>query len=499
MNDYHGAAGNHTKGDDATPKRKESARDNNVIATSSLSSDPYLTSMRRPDLVDIIKRGEFGSVGDEQAVKLFGEQFGPELERLKNATSTIEASDAPTQGRLRKPSHPEANFTPSRLLFDTDYPEVNRTCVSMLALKWLVANDYKSFTTGQPAPVKMKEKSFDDLHKLVTQVLTDMDQLLALIVSIVVGDLGKDHQLAKDVKAAGGDLAEADNHDEVVYVAAELGMLEPLNLLSAELKLDVKMGLQVGSKLNIPQLAQAENVPGSLESVLLLEGYERAFSLKYLEILLDVAGAGGHENSSGAIRMIEPVYQAFTIGRKGLLDIIAGTSSLREGYDQVLRHRGELLEADGFRALSTSHPESRALLRLLAMGRVADQTLAQTFDAAFSSLTAAVRRRLVSGLNVDGYEDGEAIIPYYMPALFSEALRSTKTSSTEIQTQALASLMRFMARVYGGSRRKPGVRRTLCGARSSERILLFWIGSMCRSKRIPGSPDGVRDDQAMES
>ena len=62
----------------------------------------------------------------------------------------------------------------------------------------------------------------------------------------------------------------------------------------------------------------------------------------------------------------------------------------------------------------------------------------------------------MNGLNVDGYEDGEAIILYYMPALFAEALKSTKNAPDETKVDALSSLMRFMDRVYGGSKPQQG-------------------------------------------
>jgi hypothetical protein len=402
-------------------------------------------------LLNIIKRGDFGSLSNEDAVRHFGCQFGPELKRLQKAISTIETGDAPPKGSLGG-----QELTPSRFLFKEDFPEVNRTLISFLALKWLIADDYDSFTAYQPAAVKLKPDSFTSFRNLAMETISDTNQLLALIVSIVVGDLGKDPDLAEDVKANDGKLAASDNHDEVVYIAATLGTLAPLKLLPPDLRDDVIMGLNVGSKLNIPQLAQAENVPGSLQSALLLRGHERAFAIKYLEILFDVAGAGGHIDARGAIRLIEPVYQAFTAGRKALLGIIAGRMSLHAGYDQVLQHRSRLLEGGGFKSLSTDDTANRALLRLLAMGRVADNSGATMFEQAFKALPEATRESLVNGLNVDGYEDGEAIILYYMPALFAEALRSTKNASEGMKIEALMSLMRFMARVYGGSKPQPG-------------------------------------------
>ena len=417
-----------------------------------------LIFMHRSDtsLLEIIKRGEFGSLTNEDAIRHFNSQFGSELKRLQRATSTIEIGDAAPKGSLGR-----QGLTPSQFLFGEDFPEVNRTLTGLLAMKWLIANDYDSFSAYQPAAVRLKPDSFKSFRNLAMETVSDTNQLLALIVSFVVADIGKDPSLAEEVKAKGGKLAADENHDEIVYIAATLDLLAPLRLLPPDLKGDVIVGLNVGSKLNIPQLSQAENVPGSLQSALSLRNHERAFAIKYLESVFDVAGAMGHVDSRGAVRLTEPVYESFDIGRKALLDIIAGRMSLRAGYDQILKHQSRILEGEGFKALSTEDPVNRALLRLLAMGRVAGDEDAKTFEKAFKSLPEPIRQSLVNGLNVDGYEDGEAVILYYMPALFAEALRNPKDATQEMRIQILMSLMRFMARAYGGSKPQAGRRGSI--------------------------------------
>jgi hypothetical protein len=111
--------------------------------------------------------------------------------------------------------------------------------------------------------------------------------------------------------------------------------------------------------------------------------------------------------------------------------------------------------------LSVAVPEQRALLRLLAMGRVDCRAQAARFAAAFGALPDRVRRRLVTGLNIDGLHNddggaggleahgsdkasdavcadngsggnGQAVVPYYMPALFSQALRHVARQSRKV-------------------------------------------------------------------
>lgn len=45
----------------------------------------------------------------------------------------------------------------------------------------------------------------------------------------------------------------------------------------------------------------------------------------------------------------------------------------------------------------------------------------------------------MDGLNVDGYDDGEAVILYYMPAMFAEGQRVTKNAPEEKRIEGLMS------------------------------------------------------------
>ena len=418
-------------------------------------SDINMNDSRKfPMPIDWIQ--DFRNLTDEEAIEKFHGQFEGELERLKNATSTIETNDKPTIG-----TGPDG-LTPSKRIYGEDYPEVNRTCVSMLALKWLLKRDYHSFTAHQPPSVKLSEGSFDMLYSLLFEGTSrdDLQGLTALLVAVVVGDIGKDESLEKDVlaeKQKRGEPIEELNHDEVVYQAARLDMLDSLKLLRDDYRQDVVFGLKVGSDMNVPQLAQAENVPGSLIKYNYLKGRERAFVLKYLEIILDVSGAGGHVDSRSAIRMIEPVFQAYASCRSAIENIISGRKSLRQGYDQVLQQRGKLLDSKGVKSLHANVPAERALLRLMCLGRVDNRSNAELMISAFDGMRPTTRQHLIDGMSVDGIDDGEAIVLYYMPGLFAETFKITRESASTRKIEALRSLMRFMARVYNGSRPQPGM------------------------------------------
>ena len=205
--------------------------------------------------------------------------------------------------------------------------------------------------------------------------------------------------------------------------------------------------IELGSELNAGQLAQAESVPINLEFLQSMRGREHAFEMKFLEQILDVAGALGHLDPWGAKNLIEPVFEAFQTVHEVSVKIIAGELGYREGYDEVLKKRGRLLSGIGFRRLSVSDKEERALLRLLTMGRTTDIDQAELFSQAFHGLDQRHKQWLITGLNIDGNPDETAVLPYYMPAVLSDVLKSTQDSSDEDRQKALTSLMKYLAKV----------------------------------------------------
>ena len=394
---------------------------------------------------------DFYKLSDEDAIRLFYLVFAPQIDRLKNAESTVESTKSTTLGKLDHDGK-----TPSRLLFGRDFVEVNRTMTSMMGIKWVLADDYESFTGYQPAPVKLSKQSFADLRNLVISTLPTLHDKHALLVATVVNDQGKDPSLGKDVEKATGQSCEGLNHDEIVRLAAEAD-LEPIgSVLNAEFRDDILLGLEFGSKLNISQLAQAEDVPGSLESALIMEGHRRAFNIKFLEVVFDVAGAAGHVDSRCAGTLLEPVFATYLVARHALIEVIDSRVTSRQGYDLILVARADLLQERGFKHLTVDSQDQRALLRLLTMGRVTDKRRAELFQQAFDSLAPSKKERLIDGLDVNGYQDGKAILPYYAPALFALTLKATAGSDDATIIAGLKGLMSLLERVYEGTKSRPG-------------------------------------------
>jgi hypothetical protein len=412
-----------------------------------------------------IFQGVFFNADDPKALQMIADEFKPELQRLRNASTASE----PGQGDGQ-----EQNYSPSRRLYNKENDEVNRTLVGILALKWLLKNDYEAFTSSQNKFVKLKRETFAKLHEIFKDGLKEQADLFNLLTSTIINDLGKDPALAEDVSKITGLPPDAINHDMVIYEAAKADMIPCIRRLDPKHKEELLLGLKLGSTLNGAQLAQAENVPGNLEGLLEMKGHRHAFDLKFLELILDVAGAAGHLDARCAKMMIEPVAQAYLTTYEVALDIIEGRSTLREGYDKVLTQRAQLLVEKGFRQLSVKDAQERALLRMLMMSRTADADQADLFSNAHDALPLVIRTRLHNGLNVDGYNDGKAILPYYMPAMFSETLENVAREPLPRKIEAMSSLMRFLTRVLDGTRPMPGkegkvVERNLMFARATIR------------------------------
>ncbi len=412
------------------------------------ASGPPPAGIPLPETTDAIKllkqlllQGSFFALDDDKGLALVAKAFKPELIRLKRAPAK--------SGKGPKTS-------PSLLLFNGKYDEVNRTLVSVLALKWIWNNDYEAFTSSQNKSRKLTPNTFSRLHELFRDNLKQPGDLFSLLTATIINDLGKDPMLDKEVCESTDQAVAAINHDMVIYKAAKANLILCLHRLNPTQKEELILGLKLGSTLNGGQLAQAENVPGSLQGLLEMKGekHEHAFHLKFFELILDVAGANGHLDASCAKMMTEAVAQAYLITYEVALDITKDGCSLREGYDKVLTRRAEMLVKEGFECLSVHKPEERALLRMLLMGRTADKEQAELFSKAFHGLTLSTRQRLVNGLNVDGYNDGMAILPYYMPAVFEAALQ-IEFESTSTKIKAIGSLMRFLTRVLHDTKSIP--------------------------------------------
>jgi len=203
--------------------------------------------------------------------------------------------------------------------------------------------------------------------------------------------------------------------------------------------------MELGAGFNFGQLAQAENTPACLSGLLDMRGHKVSFDYRFMEQLLDIAGAAGHMDWTCAKKLIEPIYQAYHNVYDVATGIISNNMSLRDGYDIILVRRAKLLQDTGFRVLDVKKSEDRALMRLLCMAGAANLEEANLYDDVFSSLDASTKKSLTHTLNLDGTATDPAVQPTYMPAMLSIGI-ATAESLTQ-KREALQSMLRYLARV----------------------------------------------------
>ncbi|KAJ5758537.1 hypothetical protein N7520_005693 [Penicillium odoratum] len=177
-------------------------------------------------LIQIAHRHELASLPDEDLVRLLYAQFGPEIDRLKRAPPAVEGGESQSHSKGYLTAD---GLSPSRLLFNENFDEVNRSITNIRALKWVLADDYDAFAANQPSPVKSSQVTFQSLNRQVDFFLKDTDRLFASIVALIIGDKGKDPYLADEIYARKGtksECADRKNHDELLAEAVACGILD---------------------------------------------------------------------------------------------------------------------------------------------------------------------------------------------------------------------------------------------------------------------------------
>ncbi|EXJ71500.1 uncharacterized protein A1O5_05308 [Cladophialophora psammophila CBS 110553] len=365
-------------------------------------------------------------------------EFPQELERLKNATFLRNPNAA-------RPAGPSI----SELLYGQEYAEINRTLVGVLALRWIHNDDYETFIGTQgPPPIVLKRDSFNWLRELFEKGLRSAADTYTLIISMIINDLGKDPTFATDYATRFGNDISKVNHDMILYRAVKARMVPALDRLTEQDKDYLLLGIKLGSDFNFGQLAQAENAPASLSGLLEMRDHDRAFEMRFMEQILDLAGASGHEDWTCAKKMIEPIFQSYNNVYDVAHGIIQAKMGVREGYDIILTRKLELLHKAGYsRQFNVKELADRALMRLFCLGNTSNPDNADVFYIAFTErISDEIRERLVQGLNVDGSIGAPAVQPTYMPAMLTKAVGSTLNGSQEEKIKAVTAMLRYLAR-----------------------------------------------------
>ena len=447
-----------TKGDSQQASRKQSNSKASIKRTSSKARNKFHKTfsptrsqtqsetqsqkdrMAASHLFQVITDRTFWTLPEETLLCIIRDEFPTELNRLKDAYSVR------TTG-ITLPTSPSL----SQMLYQEDYDEINRTLVGVLALRWICNDQYSIFIGSHPpSPVTLKRESFDWMRQIFTKGLKEPIDTYTLVLSMVTNDLGKDHNLATDyAKLKNIDISKV-NHDMILLHAVEAGMVPALDLLPAEQRAQLVTGIKLGAEFNFGQLAQGENAPASLSGLLAMRGEDRAFEMRFMEQILDLSGAAGHEDWTCARKMIEPIFQSYRNVFDAARAIISGEMDLRTAYDIIPTRKLDLLKKTGWDGqVDMKTSEGRAIARLFCMGNTNSKETADNYFEAFTQkIDATTRWKIIFGFNVDGSVGDPAVQPSYSPAMLSKATGNTLNGSKAEKIEAISAVLTYIGRCF---------------------------------------------------
>ena len=308
------------------------------------------------------------------------------------------------------------------------------------------------------SPIKIQIPKFDRLHGshsttsagTFSRRIRSPACVWAVIVTLIANDLGKDPELIAKIC---GSLDRLLNHDTVLEEAVKRALDEVDIILDLPKWVfrAVELGIRMGSRLNIAQTAQLENIAASLDVLELMLGHHLAFFLKAFELTFDVSGANGHIDATCALVFSEPVFYSYDHVIRVLWTFVnRNVRSTRETYRTVVQTKAAYLERlpGCTRKFNIDDEADFALLRLTAMGRVSTSERLLLFERALNALDFATRALLIRILNNIGLDNETAMINYYLPAVIALVERKTKDDPYYVILQALTALFRLTTRTF---------------------------------------------------
>jgi hypothetical protein len=282
--------------------------------------------------------------------------------------------------------------------------EFDRTILSVLLYHYIKDNRYEKFTELQKGPNKLTEESFNEIRKFMLENFDTKEKEDLLIYYMVINDLGKCVSVINKLKSFG---IESIDHDELLTYLVQYNMLPSLNKFSDEYKTNLNNVLENG--INVGQYIQGECVDYSLNKVLNLNKFEK--SLMMAEAMLDIAGVLGHVNNLNGSAILN---QSTTDNILLANEILATCQDKTKVFGDFLK-----IKADKLGVVNDNPYVRKAVVRICLMMRLFSKDDVKTVeDEIVNNLEQY--KGLIYELNQTGY-DNAAILPYYAPALLSNA------------------------------------------------------------------------------
>ena len=334
--------------------------------------------------------------------------------------------------------------TASEVMFGEKKIEFDRTYVGVKAIEWLLKDDYASFTECQDKQ-KLSPESFKAMSDYAKSIIKDDQALDAMITFMVINDLGKIKKVVDQLAEQTG--THNVDHDKILLEALEKNgdkVSPSYGRLTPEYQHIILDGLR--SQFNAGQFMQAECPAAGAAGVGATS--QRGMDFQLLHAVCDIAGVAGQTFQNGCKIMTQPTWDNFAMTIKAL-DSLKEGKTVPQAYDQYLAAK-----AKGW-GMKAETPEEKAITRLNCMLRTSTPEDARQLAEVFQSQPLNTRRILTSELNRNGVDDGQAILPYYSPALFSNiqnGLKAEEGASPETTRKGLAIGMETLGRAFQAAR-----------------------------------------------
>lgn len=323
------------------------------------------------------------------------------------------------------------NGTPEGV--DTVDKEYKRTWCSIELFNAVLEGNYETFSACQPENTRITRESFSEICTYVKSVLKTADDENAMRAFLVINDLGKVGDFVEKIADSLG--FESVDHDKILYegLKAHPEFSPTFSALADKYQQIILTGLKTA--FNMGQYVQCECLPANLAP--LTEIDSEALNYYMIHVLFDIAGAAGHVNSNGSLICNELYWKKFSWALETILALVRGKYGAKEAYEEYLTKTMKFYKV--------FNPVIAKLCNLI---RVSTADEAKEISKAFENLDTAVNSNLERELLATGIGSDSAILIYYAPATFQNALNYYKKidskSAISKSVQKIAPLMSYI-------------------------------------------------------
>eukprot|EP00930_Biecheleria_cincta_P055421 TRINITY_DN41740_c0_g1_i1.p1 TRINITY_DN41740_c0_g1~~TRINITY_DN41740_c0_g1_i1.p1 ORF type:complete len:1506 (-),score=256.24 TRINITY_DN41740_c0_g1_i1:248-4735(-) len=291
-----------------------------------------------------------------------------------------------------------------------DMVEKKREVGALLAVYWIVSNQYDQFVRSQAPAARLSQESWGKLQdwtRRTVNLTENVQHVQAMLVFVAIMGVGK----IKTFRTAFTPECHEFN-EALVKVLQHAPFTFPSFARLGKESQQMILSCLMASDFNFGQFLQAENTPANLLVVKeISHGDKSILGFFLFKIFAAMCGILGMKSLEGSLFMGEKMYTNFKVGLEVLQHL--ESDSPQQVYNRFLAERAH---SQGL-AFDASVGESRAVVRLACMARVFDSENGSKVRDAFGSLDAAERERLSRFLNADGIEEKPAILLYNAPNL----------------------------------------------------------------------------------